>query len=542
MTDRRIVWYYALTVLGAVAFFTVAYDAGMTVFEGRPRGPLHSLEVVFQTFTTTGYGQDAPWTTTPMKALVVGMQLTGMALVFAALPVIVVPILEETLSRNAATALDGASDHVLVCGAGTRSRAVVDDLAERGVEAVLVTTDRETAETWGDDGYAVVHGDGWTVDLLDDADADAARAVVTNTTDETNLGVVVAAREAAPDAPVYSVVDDPAFADYQRHAGADGAFTPRELLGKGLAWRITTGFSTDVGVAELRDLRVARLPITPGSEVAGERVGDAQLEGKTGATLVGAWARGEFRTPPFPDLRLDEHTQLLAVGRPDRIDRLEDATGSTARSHTHDEVLLLGYGVVGSTVDEVLSANDVPTTVLDVTDHDGVDVVGDATDPDDLRRAGVDEVQTIVIALDDDVTALATAFVVRDLAPDVEVIARANEPETVRKLYRAGTDYVLSLGTVSGRLLGAAVVSDDHAPTYDQTVRIVAEPVGRLAGRRLDDGPVRAETGCTPIALRHRDGRLNTDLRGNLELGVYDELVVAGTASDVERFESFVAE
>jgi hypothetical protein len=49
MTDRRIVWYYALTVAGAVAFFTVAYDAGMTVFEGRPRGALYSLEVVVQT-------------------------------------------------------------------------------------------------------------------------------------------------------------------------------------------------------------------------------------------------------------------------------------------------------------------------------------------------------------------------------------------------------------------------------------------------------------------------------------------------------------
>jgi hypothetical protein len=49
MADRsRLVRYYVVAVVAALVGLTAAYDAGMSVFEGRPRTALESLESVLQ--------------------------------------------------------------------------------------------------------------------------------------------------------------------------------------------------------------------------------------------------------------------------------------------------------------------------------------------------------------------------------------------------------------------------------------------------------------------------------------------------------------
>jgi len=95
----RLVLYYALGLVGALVTFTLAYDADMSVFENRPRTLLQSFEVVFQTFTTVGYGEDAPWESPIMNLLVIGMQAAGIVLIVAALPVFVIPLIERAVDR-----------------------------------------------------------------------------------------------------------------------------------------------------------------------------------------------------------------------------------------------------------------------------------------------------------------------------------------------------------------------------------------------------------------------------------------------------------
>ena len=92
-----------LTVL--IVAYALVYDYGMSAFEGEPETFLHSLQVVVEAFTTTGFGSDAPWTSPAMNLLVIAMDLTGVALIFLALPVVVFPLLEETLSTSAPSSI-----------------------------------------------------------------------------------------------------------------------------------------------------------------------------------------------------------------------------------------------------------------------------------------------------------------------------------------------------------------------------------------------------------------------------------------------------
>ena len=532
---RRLIRYYAATFVGAIVAYTLAYDFGMSFFEDRPRTILHSFEVVMQTFTTTGYGQDAGWGP-EMTLLVVGMQFTSLVLIFAAFPIVIVPLVEEALATSPPTTLEGVSGHVLVCRHSSRTETLRDELAARDVPTVVVEPDRETATDLFERGRRVLNRDPDSVETFRAAAVEDARAVVADDDDEVDLGIVMSAREVAPDVPVYSIVDDPGFETYHEHAGVEEAFSPRTLLGRGLANKVTTAVSADLegGVELGEDFSIAELPLQPGGVLCGRTVAESGVVDRTGARLIGAWSTGEFRTPPFPDLVLDEHTVLLVVGDENDLERLRRLTRSTVREYRRDEVLIAGYGVVGSTVANELAEAGVPWTVIDADEGPTVDVVGDATDPETLREAGVEEARTVSLALDDDTTTLVATFVIRDLNPHAEIIARADEAESVRKLYRAGADYVLSLSSVTGRLLASRIVGEEVV-SFGQQLKVVRVPAPEPV--RLEELSIRERTGCTVVAVQRRDGRVDTDLAGWTELGEHDHLVLAGTDADVSRYD-----
>lgn len=355
---RRLTLYYFGTLGVFLIVFTVAYDIGMTVFEGRPRGPIHSFEVVLQTLTPIGYGEDAPWASVQMQLLVIVMQFSAILLVFAALPVFVIPLFENVFTRSPPTAVDEVDDHVIVCGSGERTVALLDELTARGLDHAVIAPDRDDATEFDDQGYRVVFGEYGDEATLEKAGIPpTARALVVDIDDEVNLSVIIAAKIAAPSVPVYSLVNDPAYRDYHAHAGADEVFSPRTLLGQGLATKVTTTVSVEVEeivgadrpTSRLSDLQIGELPVDPASDLAGERLDVTDIEARFGGTVIGAWVSGEFLTQPFSGLRLDEHTTLLAIGQHHQMRQLERLLQSEARTPGTGRVIILGHGAVGST-------------------------------------------------------------------------------------------------------------------------------------------------------------------------------------------------
>jgi Trk K+ transport system NAD-binding subunit len=281
------------------------------------------------------------------------------------------------------------------------------------------------------------------------------------------------------------------------------------------------------------------MTVQPGSAVCYRRLADSRIRETTGANVIGVWDRGEFVASPPPDLRLDERSVLLVAGTDEQLSQLQALTRSEGRRPRHGPVVVAGHGGVGSRLTEALAASDVQSTVIDRTDAPGVDVVGDAADEWTLTEAGVETARTIVIALDSDVRAIFTTLVVRELNADVEIVARANDAVNVRKLYRAGADYVLSLSQVSGRMLAASVL-DEEVVTYGTQVEIVRTTAGSIAGRSLREVDLRTRTGCTVIAVE-RDGEVLTEIDGDFVVRSDDELVVAGPDAAINELSAVVA-
>ena len=530
---------YMVGLFAVILVYAVVYDYGMTAFDGRPRTFLEALQVVVETFTTTGFGSDAQWQSWQMQALIIVMDLTGVFLIFLALPTLVFPLFEEALSTAAPTSVE-AADHVVIAGYTARGRALIRELDARDIPYVVVEPDRDRAADIYESGTRVVHADPEAVDTYEEGVALAeARALVADVDDETNASIALTATQVC-DTEVITFVEEPSMREYHRLAGAGAVFSPRQLVGESLATKVTSGVSSDLDDAiEIGDgFDVVELPVQSGSDLAGVQVAESGIRERTGANIVGAWFRGEFVSPPSPDALIDEQTILLVAGHEEQLEQLKRLTRSEQRSRSHGHVVVAGLGVVGTTVAEAIESSGLalPQVTVDTDPERGADVTGDVTDVTVLREAGIEAAGTVILSLPDDTLTVFATLVIRELNDEVEIVARAESQESVRKLYRAGADYVLSLGTVSGRML-ASTVLDEEVITFDQQVELIRTPPGDLAGRTLGEADVRARTGCTVVAVQ-RDGTLVSDLGPDFRLAPDDDLVVAGTDDDIVSFEA----
>lgn len=535
---RRRTLYYSVLLVAVMLGYAVLYRQGMRAYEGDPITLLHAIQVVVETFTTTGYGSDSPWQSPIMNVFVIIMDLTGVVLIFMALPVFAFPLLEQALSTSVPTSVeDDLENHVVICSYTTRAEALIEELDSWGVAHVIVESDRDRATELYEDGHRVIYADPTSVEGLENARLGAARALVADVSDEVDASIVLAGRELTDDVQIVSVIEEPERRNYHRLAGADDVLSPRPLLGQSLASKVTTSLTTELGgaVEVAEDFEVAELLLRRGSELVGTTLAESGIREQAGVNVIGAWFQGEFETPPSPSAELTDGTVLLVAGRENQLEQLKELTLAKIRRFTSGETIVIGHGEVGSTVTAALDEESLPYTVVDRTEMEGADVVGDATEPETLRAAGIDDARSAVLAIPDDTTTEFATLVIRDVSPETEVIARVEELQSVQKMYQAGADYVLSLATVSGRMIASTILEDEDVLSLDQQVEVVRVSAPELVGQTIGDALVRSKTGCTVVGVE-RDGTVVTNVGPEFGIEAGDELVIAGTDDGIRRF------
>jgi Trk K+ transport system NAD-binding subunit len=535
---RRAFGYLSLLTV-AILLTATGYQTGMRVYEGRPRTFLDSLQFAVEMFTTTGFGGDSPWESAQMQAFITVTDLLGMALLVSALPVFVAPIVENALSTTSPQELETAlTDHVVICSDTKRADELIRELDANNVPYVIVESDRERADELYEAGQRVVRADPESTGGLEAARLSSARALFADLSDKVDASIVLAAKGLAEDVPVISVVENPEAETYHRLAGADTVLSPRSLLGETLAAKVTTAARTDmIDAVEIGgDLQLAEISIRHGSPLAGVTLASSGIGERTGANVIGIWVRGEFVPSPSADTELVEGSILLVSGRAEQLERLAEITQSSVRGFSAGRSVIIGYGQVGQAISAELDEAGLPYTVIDQEDADGVDVVGDATDPETLAAAGVEEAETVVLALSDDTTTEFATLVIRDLAPDAQILARMEEQANISKTYRAGGDYVLSLARVTGRMSASQLLGSRDPVSLEQQVGVIRQQVPTLGGSTIGGANIRSRTNCTVVAIE-REGDIVTDIEPDTEIRPGDEFVVVGTDEAINAFE-----
>ncbi len=537
---RRRAFGYLGFVAVALVLTALGYQYGMRAYEGEPTTFLDSFQFAVEMFTTTGFGGDAPWESAEMQLFIAITDLLGMAVLVGALPVFVGPLLEEALSTSAPTELEAElTDHVVICSYTSRAQELIDDLDSQDVPYVIVESDRSRANELYENDHRVIRADPESTSGLEAARLADARALFADVSDQVDASIVLAAKEVAEDVPVVSVVEEPELAKYHRLAGADHVLSPRQLLGRSLAQKVTTALRSEVdeAVAINDELELVEVSIGHGSELAGETLADSKIREHSGVNVIGAWMRGEFIPAPSPETVLRPGTVLLVSGRSDQLTELVEITQSSVRQFQTGQTVVIGHGAVGQTVAAALEEANITHTVVDIEAMPGVDVVGDATETETLEAAGIKDAQTVVLALaSDSLTEFAT-LVVRDLAPDIEIITRVDQNQNISKTYRAGADYVLSLATVTGRMSTSYLLDDRDRLSVDQQVEVRRVSAPALAGQQVGTANIREQTGCTVIAIERAD-EIQTEIGPETTIDTGDRLVVVGTDDGLREFEA----
>lgn len=533
--QRRIVQAVSV-VIAVVVAYTLLYRWAMFNFEGAERSVFESLQVVIESFTTAGFGGDADqWQTAPTNVLVVMMNLTGVLLVFLALPLFVVPLFQQALEDSPQRSTD-LVDHVVICSYNSREDVLRSELDAAGVPYVIIEEDPDTVLELNQDGIEAIYGDPEQEETFENANIREARALVADVSDEGNVSVILTAKGLNEELTVVSVAEDSRDAEYHRYAGADRVIRPRQVLGKALANKATLslsrGFRESIELSE--NFELSELLVKEDSELAGKTIGELQLREQIGATVIGMWANGEFVPVPEADMRIDENTILLVAGSHRALEQVNSRSISPKASR-EDRIVVAGYGVVGQSAVEALDEKGISRTVVDIEDHDGVDIVGDISDPETLSRCRIEDARFILLALSDDTTSMYMTVALEELAPDTEVIARANDVENTTKLYRGGGEYVLALSTVTGRMLSSALLETEDVLSPDTQFSIVRTTASELVGTTLADADVRTRTGATVVAIE-RDDALITDPGPDATVREEDTLIIAGSDECVNDF------
>ena len=133
--------------------------------------------------------------------------------------------------------------------------------------------------------------------------------------------------------------------------------------------------------------------------------------------------------------------------------RMDDGTGHVEADEIDGEgpVIIAGIGRFGQIVNRLVQASGFETVVLD---HDPETIavmrrfgykafLGDPTRPDILRKAGLAEASTLVIALDDPKSAIALITYARKQRPDLHIVARARDRQEVYRQFQAGANDIV---------------------------------------------------------------------------------------------------
>jgi voltage-gated potassium channel len=193
------------------------------------------------------------------------------------------------------------------------------------------------------------------------------------------------------------------------------------------------------------------------------QTGTARLFGLS-ALLVGtasfAVALGVLLTPAI-EARL---TKALGRMTSSELDRLDN------------HVLVLGYGELTEPLLQELGGRRYLVVTNDadrareLADHD-IDVfTGDPGDEATLERVRLADARAVIVATNDDAADALAILTVRQLHPDVRIVAAVTNRENEEKFRRAGADTVVSPASIGGRLLVRSALGEQDAEAVEDRI------------------------------------------------------------------------
>jgi voltage-gated potassium channel len=229
--------------------------------------------------------------------------------------------------------------------------------------------------------------------------------------------------------------------------------------------------------------------------------------------------------------------QLSGVLEERRIEKMIDSFS--------DHYIVCGFGRVGRQVSRDLRAAGANHVVIDPNPANreaalaaGVPLIeSEASDDEILKQAGIERAQGVIACVDSDAENIFITLTAREMRADILIIARASAEDSEKKLMRAGADRVISPYKTSGSAMARLALRPQVGGALDvadyRMEEIEVSPECEAVGKTIGDVSGQAVI----VAIRHPDGRLETQPPAQTILNVGDMIIAMGPPIAVERLD-----
>jgi voltage-gated potassium channel len=531
-----------LLVASIVTIYSFGFHALM-LREHRAFSWLTSVYWTAQTMTTLGYG-DIVFHSDLGRAFSMLVLSTGVVLLFVLLPFTLIqfvyaPWLEARNAARTPRQLPASvSGHVILINYGPVEATLIERLTEFNLPYVVIVDDTTRALELHDQGVRVMVGRVDSVDTYRRAQVAQASLVAATRDGMANASVMLTVRKGSETVPIVATAGWETSAELFRQAGCQQVIQLGELVGRELARRIAGrgGGRTHV-VAELDGLRIAEASAA-GTSLVGLTIRDSALRQRFNVNVVGLWQRGVY-LPGSASTVITEDMTLLLSGTPEGLDAYD--LGIRARELPPSFAIVIGAGRVGRATSRHLTAAGIEHTVVERShermkgDEPKRYLVGDATDPQVLKTAGIERAASIAITTHDDDVNVYLSLYCRSTYPGLHILSRATAEQNAPTLRRAGADSVLSYVPMEATAI-FEIVHRGNLLLLDEGIEVFTVLVpATLVGKAIADCALRETTGCNVFAVRRPgEGASYPDINMPLEAGA--ELILIGDRADERRF------
>ncbi|MGD9106293.1 MAG: potassium channel protein [Desulfobacterales bacterium] len=248
--------------------------------------------------------------------------------------------------------------------------------------------------------------------------------------------------------------------------------------------------------------------------------------------------------------------QFLVEGRIRHVlgRRILDKQISKLKNH----FIVCGYGRMGRALCRYLIQKHLDFIVIEqnpkrvpVMNEDGIlYIVGAATDEANLIKAGIERAKGIISVLGTDADNVFLVLIAKGLNPDIFVVARANQDETEKTLYTAGTDKVVSPFALGARRVAHAILrptvihflelafADDATDINVEEMTVSAS--SKLVDVSLQESGLRQEFDLIIISIKKADGTMSFNPKASYRFEAGDTIVAVGNSKGLMQAEKIL--
>jgi voltage-gated potassium channel len=225
-----------------------------------------------------------------------------------------------------------------------------------------------------------------------------------------------------------------------------------------------------------------------------------------------------------------------------------------AITQLNHHVILCGFGRNGQQAARTLKNHNMPFVVIEKEEEsmekalpffpELVYLVGDGTDDDLLKKAGIERATALITALPVDADNVFIVLSARGLNQKLQIISRASEESSYPKLRKAGADNVIMPDKIGGSHMATLVSKPDVIEFMDflssedgESVNMESVPY-ELMPPSIKDKPLKVvmewnKTGVNCLGIKNKEGKFIINPPDEMLVTEGCKVIVFGTRSQI---------